>query len=248
MADMGSAQELVELVASMDGIEPDHMSEEDAAAFKLVTLQRFGFATRFLPPLLAEIAKTGADSYTGAIAPTPDWQRDYLGEYTLKQTENLERFLDAPEKVQMAAALFTPLRIKIQLFAEAHHPGYQHKPHILVVLECLDDPVVGFLETAVELLRPELQDIAAQAVEVEVVSFEGAGVRLINPASVAEAVHQCAVAIREEAARNNDDFLEGMAIQLKFDASSTPEAIEEAMRLMLTVLHTVWVELCDSSI
>lgn len=246
MADIGSAQELVAILASMDGIEPDHMSDVDATAFKTVTLQRFGHSTRFLPPLLAKITKTSADCYTGAIAPTPDWQKNFLGEYTLKQTEHLESVLDAPEKVQMAAALFSPLRIKIQLFAEAHHPGYQHKPHILVVLECLDDPVVGLLETAVEALSSEFQNIAAQAVEVEVVSLEGAGVRLTNPASVAEAVHQCAVAIREEAARNEEDFLEGMVIQLKFDASSDPEAIEETMRLTLTILHSVWVALCNS--
>lgn len=247
MANIGSAQELVALLASMAGIEPDLMPDVDAAAFKTVTLQRFGHSTRFLPQLLAEIAKTGADCYTGAIASTPDWQKDFLGTYTLKHTGDLERVLDAPEKVQMAAALFTPLRIKIQLFAEAHHPGYQHKPHILVILECLDDPVVGLLESAVEAIGAEIQDMAAQALEVEVASLEGAGVSLTNPASVAKAVHQCAVAIRKEAARNEEECLEGMAIQLKFDATSNPEAIEEAMRLMLAILHSVWVSLSKSS-
>lgn len=246
MAGSLETQGLIDLFNSINGIEPDKLSDQEAIALKATALERFRVATGFLPALLAKIANIHADHFTGVVTPTPDWQTDYLGDYTLKHTEHLDRFIGLPETIQMAASLFSPLRFRIQLFAEADHPGYQHKPHILMTLECLDDPAAWLLEASVEALKDELQALAAMAVEVEIISFEGDVANIKNPPNISMAISECASSIRDEAKSNGEEFLEGMALQFKFDSTSEPSAIYDTARILMTILHRVWGALLES--
>lgn len=241
---MSTVNSVLALLDSIKGQEPDKMSPADQESFRATSLSRFRESTAFLTDLLAEVAGLRIDGYLSeVIPPTNPYHAPWLATHLIVDSQRLERFLDATEKVRMLAGMIPPIAFKLDLFSEAHHPGYSYLPHLQLRLECHDDPALALLEEALLSVAPILQPICEASVVFRVVSHEGACVQIENPKDIASAVADAGTAIREEAEADEPDpemrFLEGFGFEVVFDASTSPETVTEGLRILLTVFDTV---------
>ena len=241
---MASTKNLLDLLSAIKGREPAKMVPRDREAFYADTIQRFRAASSCVSSLFADVlCRTGGDasaylSYVGA--PKVSIADEWVGTYQLREVDVLDGFVDAPDKVRTAAAILPqPLSFTLDLFSEANYPGYRHSPHYLIRLECSDEPGTTLLDEAIKAAGEVLLAVCQKAKSFRVTSHEGACVDISNPADIVGAVAEAVRAIREEAARNEPDpdmqFLEGLGLELVFDASSNSEDFEEAIGVALLV-------------
>lgn len=245
---MSTVNSVLELLDSIKGQEPDKMSPADQESFRATSLSCFRETTAFLTELLADVAGYRIEGYLSeVIPPSNPYCVEWLATYLIIESQRLERFLDAPEKVRMLAAMVPPISFKLDLFSEAHHPGYSHSAHLQVRLECHDDPALTLFEQALSSAAHLLQPICEATKMFRVVSHEGACVRIVRPKDIAGAVATGAMAVREEAEADEPDpdmrFLEGFGFEVVFNAATSPEVVTEVLRVLLAVFDTIVREL-----
>lgn len=241
---MASTKDLLELLSAIKGREPAKMIPGDREAFLADTIQRFRAASSCVSSLFSDtVRRTGGDpsaylSYVGA--PKVSIAEEWVSTYQLRETDVLDGFVDAPDKVRTAAAILPqPLSFTLDLFSEANYPGFSHPPHYLIRLECFDEPGTTLFEEAIKAAGEALLAVCQKAKSFRVTSHEGACVDIGSPADLVGAVAEAVRAIREEAARDEPDpemrILEGLGLELVFDASSNSEDFEDAIDVTLLV-------------
>lgn len=245
---MSGVQSLLALLDSIKGQEPDKMNPADRESFRATSLSRFREKSAFLTGLLAEVAGSRIDGYLSeVIPPSNPYCEEWLGTHLLVESQRLERLLDAPEDVQMLAAMVPCIAFKLDLFSEAHHPGYSHAAHLLLRIECHDDPALALVEQALSGAAHLLQPICEATEQFRVVSHEGACVDIVCPKDIACAVVAGVAAVRAEAESNELDpdmrFLEGFGFEVVFNAATSQQVVTDGIRVLLTVFDTVVREL-----
>lgn len=230
---------LIDLLKFMAGKEPAKMPTAEAALFREAMLIRFGQATAFIAEISRNVMRDAADNFLSAVTPGNSFSTELVGFYGLQHTGRLDRFIGESELVQLFAAISKPIEVKLDLIAEARHPGYAHSPHVELSIECTDDPELELLEEGVKAMGPRLQKLCDQAVGVEVMSYEGAQVRIENPPDIVAAVKSAAEAVRRAARENEDGHVETMGIKIRLDATTPPETINDVIWVGVVLLHTI---------
>lgn len=241
---MTTAQSLLTLLASIKGHEPVKMNPAELELFRATSVARFREATTFLTSCLADVAGSRIEGYLSEVVPpASQYDEDWLCSHLIIESQRLERFLDAPEKVRMLAAMAPPIAFKLDLFAEAHHPGYSHAPHFLLRIECHDDPALTLFENALSSVADVIQPICEATEQFRLVACEGGGVYIVRPSDLAEAVAAGVAAIRVEAVASDPDpdmrFLEGFGLEVVITAETPPEVVAEGIRILLAVFDSV---------
>ncbi len=248
---MSAVKNLLALLESMKGQEPGKMNQNNGESFRAVTLQRFQEATAFLADILANVSGTRNECYLSAVVPPNNSIcDDWVCTYMLTESDHLEQYLGDAEMVRTLAAMVPPIALKLDLFSEAHHPGYSHTPHVLLRLECHDEPALTLFELAMTSTAPLLQDICEASDLFRVVSFEGACVDIVRPKNIATAIAEGAAAVRSKAAEVAANelspfppFFEGFSFEIIFNAATLPHVISEGIRLFMIVFDCVVQEL-----
>lgn len=181
----------------------------------------------------------GPPSFFSSVSAPTQPSDDWVGEYSIKPVIMLEAFLDAPEKVALFAASSPGISLRADLFAEASHPGFQHDPHVILTVECRDDPALTLMEAGVEAMAAELQAVCDRCCTFRIVSHEGAMVDIERPSDIRSAFSGAVASVRAEATKEGSDFLEAVAIELKVDETSSEDAICAAVWVLAALVHSV---------
>lgn len=241
---MTTAQSLLTLLEAIKGQEPVKMNPAELESFRATSLARFREATTFLTSCLADVADSRIEGYLSEVVPPANqYHKDWLCSHLIIESQRLERFLDAPEKVRMLAAMAPPIAFKLDLFAEAHHPGYSHSPHFLLRIECHDDPALTLFENALSSVAAFIQPIVEATEQFRLVSHEGACVDIVRPLDIAEAVAAGVAAVRAAAVASDPDpdmrFLEGFGLEVVITAETPPQVVTEGLGILLSVFDSV---------
>jgi len=164
----------------------------------------------------------------------------FIGSFQMMRTTGMEAAAGAPQKVQMAAAIFPEVSLKVGLFGAYHHPGgsgLQTDAHVLVSVEVSDNIALILAGDGIATLAPDIEDLVPRGVKVRVAAHEGTESSEDNPADLSAAFLKVVEEARKAAQSEDpecgiDDpalLVETISLELEISASVDDSTIDETL-------------------
>lgn len=179
-----------------------------------------------------------------------EYDSDFIGSFQMMRTTGMEAAAGAPQKVQMAAAMFPDVSLKVGLFGAYHHPGgsgLQTDARLLVSVEVSDNIALILAGDGISMLAPDVGDLVLRGVRVRVAAHEGTESSEDNPADLSAAFLKVVEEAREAAQSEDpecgiDDpglLVETISLELEISASVDDSTIDETLSAAGVLFHTL---------